>query len=113
MPKFSGKIGLAMSVEDPPESGIWVDKIIEKKVFGDLVRDNRRLQNHSQLNDDISISNSFSIIADKEAYAYFHAIRYLEFNGVKWNVESVDASSPPRLTLDVGGLYKEAVNDGR
>lgn len=105
MPKFFGKIGLVRQVETSP--GIWEDKIIEKECYGDLVRDNRRLQNHSQLNDDISISNSFSVVADKEAYTYFHSIRYVEYMGTKWKVESVDASNPPRLTLDVGGLYNE------
>lgn len=105
MPKFSGKIGLFRSVETSP--GVWVDQIVEKPVLGELVRNNRRFQNNSQLNDDIRISNSFSIVADPEAYAYFHAIRYIEYMGTKWKVESVDASAPPRLVLDVGGLYTE------
>lgn len=105
MPKFFGKIGLAQQVETAP--GVWEDQIIEKECYGDLVRDNRRFQNHSQLNDDISISNSFSIVADKEAYAYFHNIRYVEYMGTKWKAESVDASNPPRLTIDVGGVYND------
>jgi hypothetical protein len=105
MPKFFGKIGLAKSIEVSP--GIWEDAIVEKQVYGDLVRDLRRLQNHTQLNDDVTISNSFSIVADKEAYTYFHNIRYVEFNGVKWKAESVDASNPPRLVIDVSGVYNE------
>ena len=105
MPKFFGKIGLRMQVEVTP--GVWDDKIIEKQCYGDLVRDNRRFQNHSQFNDDITISNSFSIVADKEAYIYFHNILYVEYMGTKWKVESVDASNPPRLVLDVGGIYNE------
>ena len=106
MPKYCGRIGLAVSVETAP--GVWEDRIVVKKAYGDLVRDNRRLQNNSKLNDDVNISNSFSIVADKQAYASFHSIRWLEYMGVKWKVESVDASNPPRLTLDVGGLYNEA-----
>lgn len=103
MPKFCGKIGLFMQEETAP--GVWDDRIIEKKCYGETVRDNRRFQNHSQQNDDITTSNSFSIVADREAYTYFHSIKYIEYMGVKWKVEAVDGSNPPRLTLDVGGVY--------
>ena len=105
MPKYFGKVGFAESVETAP--GIWEDRIVERSFYGDVVRDLRRLQNHTKLNDDITITNSFSIVADKYAYANFHKIRYLEYMGTKWKVESVDASMPPRLTLDVGAVYNE------
>lgn len=105
MPKYFGKVGFAESVETAP--GIWEDQIVERSFYGDVVRDLRRLQNHTKLNDDITITNSFSIVADKYAYANFHKIRYLEYMGTKWKVESVDASAPPRLTLDVGAVYNE------
>lgn len=105
MPKYFGKVGFAESVETAP--GIWEDRIVERSFYGDVVRDLRRLQNHTKLNDDITITNSFSIVADKYAYANFHKIRYLEYMGTKWKVESVDASTPPRLTLDVGAIYNE------
>lgn len=101
--RFYGKIGLFTQVETAP--GVWDDAIVEKGVYGETVRDNRRFQNHSTQNDNITISNSFSIVADKEAYTYFHNIRYIEYMGTKWKVESVDASNPPRLVLDVGGVY--------
>ena len=105
MPKYFGKVGFAESVETAP--GIWEDRMVERSFYGDVVRDLRRLQNHTKLNDDITITNSFSIVADKYAYANFHKIRYLEYMGTKWKVESVDASTPPRLTLDVGAVYNE------
>lgn len=107
MPKFYGKIGYAMPKENPPGSGIWEDTIVERTCYGELVRNNRRLENPGQLNDNVRISNSFSIVADEYAYAYFHLIKYIEYNGVKWVVQTVDASQPPRLTLDVGGVYNE------
>ena len=107
MPKFYGKIGYALPVENPPGSGIWEDRIEERNYYGDVVRNNRRLENPGQLNDNVRISNSFSIVADEYAYAYFHIIKYIEYNGVKWVVQTVDASQPPRLTLEVGGVYNE------
>lgn len=105
MPKYFGKVGFVESVETAP--GIWDDRIVERSFYGDVVRDLRRLQNRTKLNDDVTITNSFSIVADKYAYANFHKIRYLEYMGTKWKVESVDASTPPRLTLDVGAVYNE------
>lgn len=105
MPKFYGKIGYALPVEVSP--GIWEDRIEERNYYGDVVRNNRRLENPGQLNDNVRISNSFSIVADEYAYAYFHLIKYIEYNGVKWVVQTVDASQPPRLTLEVGGVYNE------
>lgn len=103
MPKFYGKVGFAEMEETAP--GVYEEKIIERHFYGDIVRDFRRLQNHTQLNDDVTITNSFSIVADKEAYRNFHQIRYVEYMGTRWKVESVDASTPPRLVLDVGGVY--------
>lgn len=103
MPKYYGNVGFATKVETAP--GVFIESIVERPFYGDIVRDNRRLQNHTQLNDDVTISNSFSIVADKEALASFHTIRYIEYMGVNWKVESVDASTPPRLVLDVSGVY--------
>ena len=107
MPKFFGKIGYALSIENPPGSGIWVDDIVERQYYGDVTRNNRRLENPGQLNDNVRISNSFSIVADEYAYAYFHLMKYIEYMGTKWKIETVDASQPPRLVLEVGGVYNE------
>ena len=106
MPRFYGKIGYAMSVETPPGSGIWEDQIIERNYYGEILRNTKRFENTGQLNDNVRISNSFSIVADEYAYSYFHLIKYIEYNGVKWVVSSVDVQSP-RLVLEVGGVYNE------
>lgn len=105
MPKFCGMIGYAISEETAP--GVWEDRIIERQYYGDLVRNTRRFENKSQLNDNVRISNNFSIVADEYAYANFHTIRYITYNGTKWKVESVDASQPPRLVLEAGEVYNE------
>lgn len=56
------------------------------------------------LSDDVSISNMISIIADPYAYENFFAVKYVEWQGVKWNVKSIDVQ-PPRLVLTIGGVY--------
>lgn len=102
MAKWFGKIGYAQTVETRP--GIYEDKIVEREYFGDVIRNTRRLQSSDQLNDDITISNEISIIADPFAYDNFHSIRYAEFMKSKWKVSNVEVQYP-RLILSLGGVY--------
>lgn len=100
--KWYGLIGYAESVESKP--GVWTDKIVERKHYGDLIRNTRRLQTTDKVNDDISINNQISIVADPYAYQNFHHMKYAEFMGTKWKITNVDVQYP-RLVLDLGGEY--------
>ena len=102
MAKFYGKIGYAENVETRP--GVWRPTITEREYFGDLVRNTRRLESASQINDNINISNEISIVADPYAYQNFHSMRYVEFMGAKWKISSVE-DQYPRLILSIGGVY--------
>ena len=102
MGKFYGSIGYAETVETSP--GVWVEQITERKYYGDVNRDSRRLQSANQLNDNINVSSEISIVADPYAYNHFHSMRYVEFMGAKWKVSTVEPK-PPRLILTLGGLY--------
>lgn len=102
MGKFYGSIGYAETVETSP--GVWVEQITERKYYGDVNRDSRRLQSANQLNDSINVSSEISIVADPYAYNHFHSMRYVEFMGAKWKVSTVEPK-PPRLILTLGGLY--------
>lgn len=102
MTKWFGVIGYAETVETTP--GVWEEKIVKREYFGDVTRNTRRLQTTDQVNDNIDISNSISVLADPYAYQNFHAIRYAEFMGAKWKVSSVDVQHP-RLNLSLGGVY--------
>ena len=104
MAKFCGVIGYALTVETEP--GIYKEQIIENQYFGDVIRNSRRLQERSKVNDDINISNQISIIADPFANNNFHAMRYVEFMGAKWKITDVEVQYP-RLLLTIGGLYNE------
>lgn len=105
MAKFRGVVGFGETVETSP--GIHVEKIKERRYSGDLHRNLRRLESSGVINDNINISNEISILADAYAFHHFHAIRYVEFEGAKWKVSSVDATKRPRLVLTLGGLYNE------
>lgn len=102
MAKFYGKIGYGESVETAP--GVYEDVITEFKYFGDVIRNTRQLQDGENLNSNITVSNSVSIVADAYANEHFFAIRYIEWMGALWTVTDVEVKSP-RLILRMGGVY--------
>lgn len=102
MAKFYGNIGFAETVETEP--GVWVEEMTVRPYYGDLVRNNRRLENSGGVNDNVNISNDISIIADPYANHNFHSIRYIEFMGAKWKVSNIEVRYP-RLILTIGGVY--------
>lgn len=102
MAKYFGSIGYAETVETSP--GIFKEQIITKDYYGDIIRNNRRLENDGQINDGINITNQISIVSDPYAIDNFWKIRYATFLGQKWKVKTVDVEFP-RLILTLGGLY--------
>lgn len=102
MAKYYGVIGYAETVETKP--GVWEERIVERKYTGDIISNNRRLQSSDQVNDNIVISNTISILSDPYANQNFHNLRYAEFMGAKWKISNVDVEYP-RLKLTLGGLY--------
>lgn len=103
MAKFFGKIGYGEATETSP--GVWEDTIVEYPYYGDVVRNTRKLSEGESLNNDLSVSNSISIVADAYANEHFFAIRYIQWAGALWTVSDVDASQSPRLLLRLGGVY--------
>ena len=103
MAKFFGAIGYnGGSVESAP--GVWEDSIIEYSYYGDVVRNTRKLSEGENLNNDLSVNNSISIVADAYASVNFFAIRYIRWAGTLWTVTDVEVQSP-RLLLRLGGVY--------
>lgn len=104
MAKFYGVVGYATLTETAP--GVWTEEITKRSYYGDVIRNMRRLQTTSNLNDDVNINNEFSIVSDPFAQQNFHTIRYVEYMGTKWKVTNVEVQYP-RLILSVGGVYHE------
>ena len=102
MTRFFGAVGYGESVEVSP--GVWNDVITEREYYGDVTYTLRRLQDADKLNDDIVTSNAISIVADAYAYENFVAIRYVNWAGTLWTVNTVEVQSP-RLLLRLGGVY--------
>jgi len=102
MARFSGKVGYAETVKTGP--GKWAEQITERKYYGDVTRAVRKLENGQDINDNIIVNNEISIVADPYAQTHFFAIRYVEWQGVKWKVSNVEVLYP-RLILTLGGMY--------
>lgn len=102
MAKWAGKIGFATQTETKP--GVWEDVIEERSYKGDSLQTSFQHQPTDQLNDNISIVNKLSIVADPHAFTRVHMMRYATYMGVKWKIGKVEVLSP-RLILTLGGEY--------
>lgn len=102
--RYSGKIGYGESVENPPGSGKWVHSITEKPYSGNVIRNTRSLEAGQGANDDISVGNTISVVADQYAVSHFSKIKYIMWNGSPWTVTSVEVQHP-RLILSLGSVY--------
>ena len=102
--RFFGVVGYGELSETLPGSGVWEDVITEVNYSGDVLRDTRNLDPADKVNDDLSVNNSISIVADAQAVNHFHKIKYIVWQGIRWTVDSVEVR-PPRLLLTLGGVY--------
>lgn len=102
MAKFYGKVGFAETTETRP--GVWEEVITERDHYGDLLPNIRRLESGQSINDDVSLNNKISIVADPYAYDHFFSIRYVKWMGAAWKVSNVEVQYP-RLILTIGGVY--------
>lgn len=102
--KFYDAIGYAESVERSEGSGIYEDVITERKLYGDVLRNSRSLEEGDKVNNDRTIGNRFSLMADAYANENFEAIRYISWRGRRYLIQQVEFV-PPRLLLTPGGVY--------
>jgi len=102
MAKFVGYIGYATTEETSP--GVWTDTITEKKYIGDVMWNNRRYLNGESVNDDVSLNQAVSVLADEYANQNMMFIRYVRWNGMYWKVSSVEVE-PPRMKVYIGSVY--------
>lgn len=102
MTRYCGKVGYGVTVETAP--GVHEDRIIEFEYYGDVVRNSLKIREGQSVNNDLTVSNSISIVADAYANANFSTIRYVEWAGAKWSVTEIEVQNP-RLILRLGGVY--------
>lgn len=102
MAKFYGEIGYAETKETT--AGVWTEVITERKYSGDVVKVSRRWEAGANLNDDLTIGNEISIVADPYADKHFWLMKYVKWMGVYWKINNVKVERP-RLILSLGGVY--------
>lgn len=102
MARFHGKVGFGETQEVTP--GVFADVIVEHTFMGDVIQNRRILRQGDNLNKDLSLSNSISIVASAYANEHYFAIRYVVWQGVRWVVSDVSVE-PPRLVLELGEVY--------
>lgn len=104
MAKWYGKVGFAETLETDLDE--WTEEIVEKSYPGDILSIRRSMNSGSEINNDITISNTISFIADPYARTNFHKIRYATYMGTKWRVTNVEVSFP-RLSMTLGGVWTD------
>ena len=104
MAKWCGKIGFAISKKVPGKGNTYIDEIIECQFYGNVVRNTNRWESGESINDESNISNSISIIADSFIIENLQRMKYIEFCGAFWKINSIDVQTP-RLILGIGGAW--------
>lgn len=105
MPRFYGKIGfLKRETESEDRPSRYVPKMEERFYTGEIYKNHSRQMNAEKQIDDVSINNDISIVADAYALNNFSSMKYVEFMGALWEVQSVTVEHP-RLRISFGGLY--------
>lgn len=102
MAKYICTIGFRQDEETSP--GIWDEVISERQYVCDILQNIRRYETGDKIHDDLTVTNTFSIVADAYAFQNFFAMRYVTWMGTKWKINTVEVLRP-RLRLTVGGVY--------
>jgi len=109
MAKFYGIIGFSILEERPSgeegvNTGIYEETVVEKNYRGDILRNARRWEQSENLNDNLTINNTFSIIADSFALQNYQAMKYMTWSGSSWKITNIEIQRP-RIIITVGGVY--------
>jgi len=102
MSKFHGKVGYVRTVETEPS--VYQEVVTEYEYYGDVLRDTLQWQKSGNLNDNLTISNRFSLVGDWFSYENFAMMRYITYIGYKWKIINVEIQRP-RLIVTAGGVY--------
>lgn len=102
MARFFGKIGFVKTEETKP--GIWEEVAKEREYYGDVIRHSRRWDTPTQANDNLTLSNEISILADEYVLNNLEFLRYVKFMDGFWCVNYIEVNRP-RIRLTLGGRY--------
>jgi len=102
MTKFSGSVGYVTQTETVP--GVWTPDEIVRQMKGDIIRQSSSSQNDDKVNSDVSFNHRVSLLGDAFAFGNYFDIRWIQINGRKLEVTSVEINRP-RIVVTVGGMW--------
>lgn len=102
MAKYAGLVGYVTQEEAVP--GVWSSVENPKLMKGDIVKLGSSVQNDDKVNSDVSLNHRVSLVGDLYAFANYYFIKWIEIDGMKWSVASVEIQRP-RIILSLGGLW--------
>ena len=102
MAKYAGLVGYVTEVESSP--GVWSPVETPRMMKGDLLRQAVNRQNDDKVNSDFTLGHRVSVIGDAYAFGNYMYIKWIEVDGYKWEVSSVEIQRP-KLILSLGGPY--------
>ncbi len=102
MGRVSGVIGYGIDQKTAP--GVSEQVVVEFKYRGDLLQPGRGLEENEQVNDNLVVHHSISVVASKDHREHFMDVLFISWNGKLWKVSNVRVAEP-RLILKLGGLY--------
>lgn len=102
MARYAGLVGYVTQVETYP--GVWSS--IEESILmkGNILRQNSHNREREKVNDDVTLSHRVSLIGDAYSLRNYYNIKWIEIDGAKWKVQSVEYIRP-RITVGLGGLW--------
>lgn len=104
--KLTGIAGFELDqVEREDMPSVFESKVVTKKFRGELLSQTWRNQNSDKsTNDNLLNNNRISLVINKFFMSNIANLKYVEYNGAKWKVESFDIKSP-RIHITLGGVY--------
>jgi hypothetical protein len=102
MAKFAGLVGYVTQEETVP--GVWSPVENPKMMKGDVIRQSSSSQNGDKVNSDVSLNHRVSLVGDAYAFGNYYNIKWIDIDGRKWEVDSVEIQRP-RIIVSLGGPY--------
>lgn len=102
MAKFSGLVGYVTQSETSP--GVWSSVENSITMRGDIIRQSSNSQNDDKVNSDISLNHRVSLVGDAYSFGNYYNIRWIEIDGLKWEISSVEIQRP-RIIVALGGIW--------
>lgn len=102
MAKFYEIVGFVGTSETSP--GVWTNSYTDRYYFGDIIKNYRKYRQDSDVNDDVVLDMTISIIADDFALSNLQTMTYIKWMGSKWKIINVSVERP-RIVLTIGGVF--------